>query len=82
MDKAVGIVLGIVGNANGNSHLQRCLQAVFPELLVNRDILERKDAHGNGTDLIMPHRDEIPIGSDHPYGISFLDALINMMDST
>ena len=56
VNQPVGIVIGIVGYADGYAHLQGRLQPALPERGINGHLSERQDAHCDGAYLVMAHR--------------------------
>ena len=82
MHQSVSIVVGVVSDANGLTHLQGRRQTGIPEFIVNLHIRECQDAHGNRAFLVVANGDKIARISHHTYHFTLTDTFINLGNST
>ena len=82
MNQAIGVVVRIVGNTNGLTHLQSRRKARMPEFIVNLHIRERQDTHSNRALLEMTNRDKIARIGNHTHDFTFFYTLVHALDST
>ena len=80
MHKTVGVVIRIVGNADGLAHFQRRTEARGPEAGIDGYIAKRQHTDGNRTGLIVSDSDEITLTGDHTYDIALTDAVVGMLN--
>ena len=78
--QAVGVVLRIVGQADGQPHLQGGSEATAPERLVDGFVTKGEHPHGDGTHLIVTDSDEIAMTVDDTHHFAFADALVGLLD--
>ena len=81
MHQSIGIIGSIVGNTHSDTHLEGRIQTRAPELIIDGNIMERKDTNCDGTYLIMSHSNKIPGRSDDTYNLTFYDSLVHLSDS-
>lgn len=75
MHEAIGVVGGIIDNADGASHGECRLQLAIPEGIVDLDIVERQHSDGNGAYLIMADGDELASGGHHSHHLALVNIL-------
>ena len=74
--ESVGVVVGIVGNADADAHVESGLQAFVPERFVDGPFVEREHAHGDASDLVVSRGDVFSACGYHAYGLTFLNAVV------
>ena len=82
MNQSIGIVVGIVGNTDGLTHLQSRRKARTPEFIINLNIWECQHTHGNRAFLIVTYSDKIARIRQHTNYITLSNTLVNLSDST
>ena len=65
MDESVGVVDGIVDDANGTAHRKRRLELLMPKGIVNDFVGKGQHTDGYGAYLIMTDGDEVATGGHH-----------------
>ena len=78
----IGIVLGIVGYANGKPHFEGFPQPVVPKGVADGYVVERKNPHGDGPNLEMANGNEMTVGGDDTHDVALLDAFIYMLNGS
>ena len=82
MHETVGVVLRIIGHADGNAHPKGRLQAGIPELVVDGHIVERQDAHGDGTGLIVAYGQKGTVAADDPDHLTVGEVAVSLLDGS
>ena len=82
MHKTVGVVLQIIGDADGNTHPECRLQTGIPEFIVDFNITEGQHPHSNGALLIVSDSDEIAIRRDNSDHLTLGTAVISPLDGS
>lgn len=82
VDKTIGIVLRIVGNTDGNAHVEGSLETVVPEFIINHLIVESEYSHGNASYLEMSATDILTSGRDYIDYLAFAQAIVHVVQST
>ena len=78
--QSIGIVGGIVSDADTLPHLEGRQQTVMPETIIDLYVTKREHSHRNRSYLKMPHGNKGIVGRYHLYYFSFCNARISMMD--
>ena len=76
MYKPIGGGHRIVDKSNGFPSVEGLLEALMPKGIVDVDIIERKDTHGDGSLLIVAFGDELSIGGDHLHHFALFNVVI------
>ena len=76
MNQSVGGIVGIVGQTNGDAHVQCRRETGIPEGIVDLDIAERQHTHGNGALLIMADSDETAISAQDTHQIAVVQTIV------
>ena len=82
MNEPISVVMGIVGYANPDAHVQGRQYALFPKIIIYRNIFKSKHSNRDGAFLIMPHSNKITIGIQHSDDITFFYAFIHPLYGT
>jgi len=77
-----GVVRGISGNADNQSHVQSRTQSAHPELAVDGFVLEREHPHGNAANLPMTDGDELALRGQHTHPLTFLRLSLDALHGT
>ena len=82
MHQAVGVVIRVIGNTNGLTHLQGRRETRMPEFIVNLHVRERQHTDCNRALLVVTDSDEIARISQHTYHVALADTFVNLEDGT
>jgi hypothetical protein len=82
MHKAVGIVLRVVGDTDGDTHPEGRLQTGIPECVVDINLTKGEHTDGDGTLLVVTYGDKIATGGDNPDHIALGNPLVNLLDGS
>ena len=81
MYQTIGVILWVIGNTDGETHLQCRRQTGIPERMVDLNVRESQYTDSNRTLLIMSDSDEIALKSDDTYQLAFLNTIVHPLDS-
>ncbi len=82
VNKPVSIVIRVISDSYADTHVQGRRNALLPEIGIDKNILKRQYTNCDRSLLVVPHGNEIAVGIDNPYDVTFLDAIIHSLDST
>ena len=71
MHEAIGVVGGIIDNADGASHVECRLQLAIPEGIVDLDIVERQHSDADAANLVVSESDKLPRCVNNPDNLTF-----------
>ena len=80
--QAVGVVLRVVGNADGTTHLKGRTKARLEEDIVNGHIVEGQYPDGDGALLIVAYGDEIARNGHYTNYFTLFYPLVHRLDGT
>ena len=82
MNQTIGVIIGVIGNADGLAHLQGRSQTRSPELSIDCYIAERQYTYSDRTLLVMANSDEIAMIGDHTHDFALADTFVGTLDGT